>query len=281
MKRHVRKPGRTEILGLVTCALLLCLTLPFAGAWAQDQSVKELMGRAQSEAEKKAVEDLIKRLQPTPKATTTTTPPGAQPAKDEEPAKRETGTEADPRAPPKGPADGEQKPRETVVESPGGSAAGIGEKPAEGGSGDKSAAAEQKPDAEARPAPEKVVEQAERSQLPSVDLEVQFEYDSAILTPQAVETLTPLGHALSDARLADGAFLIAGHTDAKGSSSYNLRLSQRRAEAVRQFLIDNFKIAPERLVAKGFGEQRLKVQQTPRAAENRRVQIVNFKQREP
>ncbi len=123
---------------------------------------------------------------------------------------------------------------------------------------------------------EAAVEKAERKQLPSVDLEVLFEFDSARMTPAAVEYLTPLGHALSDARLADGQFLIAGHTDGKGRTGYNLELSQRRAEAVREFLIVNFKIDGSRLVAKGFGESRLKNPQQRRAPENRRVQIVNL-----
>ena len=88
--------------------------------------------------------------------------------------------------------------------------------------------------------------------------------------------LTTLGRALVDARLAGNAFLIAGHTDAKGSDDYNLALSEKRAEAVRQFLIDNFKIAPDKLVAKGFGRQHLKNPKLPLAGENRRVQIVNL-----
>ena len=98
------------------------------------------------------------------------------------------------------------------------------------------------------------VEKAERKQLPSVDLEVLFEYKSAELTPAAVETLTTLGRALTDERLAAGTFLIGGHTDAKGSADYNLQLSQKRAEAVRQFLIATFAIDANRLTAGGFRE---------------------------
>ncbi|RMF59783.1 MAG: OmpA family protein, partial [Bacteroidetes bacterium] len=46
----------------------------------------------------------------------------------------------------------------------------------------------------------------------------------------------------------------AGHTDSTGPDDYNLRLSQARAEAVRAYLIERFGIAPERLVARGYGE---------------------------
>ena len=115
-----------------------------------------------------------------------------------------------------------------------------------------------------------------RSQAPSIDLEIFFDYKSAEITPRAAAALTPLGRALSDARLAGDAFLIAGHTDAKGGADYNLALSQKRAESVRQYLIANFGIDGAKLVATGMGFKHLKNAKTPLAAENRRVQIVNL-----
>jgi OOP family OmpA-OmpF porin len=48
--------------------------------------------------------------------------------------------------------------------------------------------------------------------------------------------------------------LIAGHTDSTASDAYNLGLSQRRAESIRNYLIRNFGIKAERLQAKGYGE---------------------------
>lgn len=112
--------------------------------------------------------------------------------------------------------------------------------------------------------------------LPSVDLEVQFGFQSDAITPEAEAALTTLGRALADPRLLTDRFLIAGHTDAKGRASYNLALSERRANAIRRFLIEQFAIASDRLVAKGFGESQLKNATDPRAAGNRRVQIVNL-----
>ncbi|MBC8013736.1 MAG: OmpA family protein [Methyloceanibacter sp.] len=70
-------------------------------------------------------------------------------------------------------------------------------------------------------------------------------------------------------------FLVAGHTDAKGSDGYNLDLSDRRAKSVLRFLIEEFDIDPKQLVAVSFGEEQLKNDEDPRAAENRRVQVVN------
>ena len=71
-------------------------------------------------------------------------------------------------------------------------------------------------------------------------------------------------------------FLIVGHTDAKGSREYNIKLSQERAEAIRAALINPFGIAPNRLVAVGFGKEHLLNQSNPNAPENRRVQLINI-----
>ncbi len=67
---------------------------------------------------------------------------------------------------------------------------------------------------------------------------------------------------------------IQGHTDNRGSDSYNQRLSERRAQAVRSFLIESG-IDADRLTAKGYGESRPAVPNTSDAnmAKNRRVQL--------
>jgi outer membrane protein OmpA-like peptidoglycan-associated protein len=125
------------------------------------------------------------------------------------------------------------------------------------------------------------IEAAAHKRLPSVDLEVYFAYNSAAIEPQAVSQLKTLGQALRDDSLADDAFLIAGHTDAKGGARFNLDLSRRRAEAVRLFLIANFGIDRAKLVARGFGATHLKNSDVPLSAENRRVQIVNLSKEVP
>jgi outer membrane protein OmpA-like peptidoglycan-associated protein len=117
--------------------------------------------------------------------------------------------------------------------------------------------------------------------LPSVDIEVYFGNGSARVTERAAAILNPLGKALADKRLAQATFLIAGHTDAKGSAEYNRQLSSRRAEAVRQYLIERFGIDPKRLVSRGYGFDRLKTPGRPLGPENRRVQIVNWTSQVP
>jgi len=71
-------------------------------------------------------------------------------------------------------------------------------------------------------------------------------------------------------------FIVAGHTDAKGGRDYNLKLSQRRADAVREMLISTFRIEPDRLIAVGLGEEQLQDPKNPDAGVNRRVQLLNI-----
>jgi len=121
-----------------------------------------------------------------------------------------------------------------------------------------------------------LTETVRRDTLPTADLEVYFDFDSAAITPAALPILKTLGQALSDGRLAGGMFIVGGHTDAKGEADYNQRLSHRRAQAIRAFLLGNYHIATDRLTAIGYGEEQLKDLSEPLAAVNRRVQIINY-----
>jgi len=128
----------------------------------------------------------------------------------------------------------------------------------------------------APPAPEeraKIVEIIKEK--PSIDLEIYFDYNSAEIGPKALPALIALGNVLSKEGFKGTVFFINGHTDAAGSPEYNQGLSQHRAEAVRKVLIEQYKLAPDTLVAVGFGKEQLKNPGQPLAPENRRVQIVN------
>jgi outer membrane protein OmpA-like peptidoglycan-associated protein len=111
---------------------------------------------------------------------------------------------------------------------------------------------------------------------PSIDLEIYFDFNSADIARKAVPDLMNLGRALTDPGLQGGVFLLGGHTDAKGGQEYNLQLSERRAQSVKEFLIQNFRIANDSLVATGYGKEQLKNRANPFAAENRRVQVTNL-----
>ena len=114
------------------------------------------------------------------------------------------------------------------------------------------------------------------SSRPNIDLEINFDFDSSSITEKAKPSLTELGKALTSSTLKGANFLVAGHTDAKGRPSYNKNLSEQRAEAVRQYLMEHYGIDGSQLLAIGYGSERLKNPQSPYSGENRRVQIVNI-----
>jgi outer membrane protein OmpA-like peptidoglycan-associated protein len=114
---------------------------------------------------------------------------------------------------------------------------------------------------------------------PRIDLEIYFDYDSAVVGPKALPALIALGTVLSKPDYASTIFFINGYTDAKGAADYNLGLSQRRADAVRRVLIEQFKLPPDTLISTGFGKEQLKIPEQPYADQNRRVQIVNTEQK--
>ena len=105
---------------------------------------------------------------------------------------------------------------------------------------------------------------------------MQFEYNSDRLTPEGVMALAPLGEALQDPRLKGFRFLIAGHTDAKGSDRHNEDLSQRRARAVREHLTVQYRVEPSRLTSMGFGRRQLADPSRPEDPVNRRVEVINM-----
>jgi outer membrane protein OmpA-like peptidoglycan-associated protein len=114
---------------------------------------------------------------------------------------------------------------------------------------------------------------ARPAQPKSISLEVFFEFDSARLSPQAIDQLAPLGEALRSAQLEQLDFELEGHTDALGDDDYNQDLSERRAASVRDYLIAQFGIAESRLISTGKGEQELLDPDNPNSGVNRRVRI--------
>lgn len=121
------------------------------------------------------------------------------------------------------------------------------------------------------------VEISEQLDAQSIDLTILFEYNSSELSPAAVPQLIELGKALLALSRSDNLstfrILLAGHTDAAGSDDYNLRLSKARAQSVERFLIEQFGLEEDVIIAVGYGERQLALPDRPRAAENRRVQV--------
>jgi outer membrane protein OmpA-like peptidoglycan-associated protein len=122
----------------------------------------------------------------------------------------------------------------------------------------------------------KLDEIVKQQELPSIDIEINFDYDSAEIRASSLADVDSLGKALTSDTLAGSRIVLNGHTDAAGSEQYNQDLSDRRAAAVREYLISNFGIAGDRLIAIGYGEERLKNTDYPLAGENRRVEVINL-----
>lgn len=88
---------------------------------------------------------------------------------------------------------------------------------------------------------------------PKIAALIHFDLNSARIRSDAYPLLNEYVVALQSATLAGAVLLIAGHTDAIGSEDYNLKLSEKRAQAVRGYLIERG-VTPGRLIAKGYGE---------------------------
>lgn len=102
-----------------------------------------------------------------------------------------------------------------------------------------------------------------------------FSHDESELRPEAQEALKKLGRLIS--LYPEALFVISGHTDWTGAADYNQRLSERRAEAVKEWLVGTLGIAPERIATIGRGSVEAIVEADRTVDEqqpNRRVEIV-------
>lgn len=111
---------------------------------------------------------------------------------------------------------------------------------------------------------------------PKIDLEINFDYNSAEISAKSLPSVQALGRALSNADLKGSTFVVAGHTDAAGGEAYNQELSERRADSIKRYLVDKFGLTGSDLVTVGYGKSKLKDPNQPMAEVNRRVQVVNM-----
>lgn len=112
--------------------------------------------------------------------------------------------------------------------------------------------------------------------LAQLTIAIQFDLNSARIRPDSFQAVGLMADALYHPYLQNYRFLVVGHTDAKGNRESNLKLSQQRADAIREALIKPFGIAPSRIEAVGLGEEQLLRPEAPEAADNRRVQLINI-----
>ena len=101
---------------------------------------------------------------------------------------------------------------------------------------------------------------------------IYFDFNRAVLLPKSIEELNKVASLLKSDK--NTVIEIAGHSDSSGDSSYNMNLSQQRAEAVRNYLLEN-EVTPNQPVIKYYGDKQPLVQTTDSSssARNRRVEI--------
>jgi len=112
--------------------------------------------------------------------------------------------------------------------------------------------------------------------LPTYNLDIKFDVDTPIILPESYETVGRVADALVNAPLLPYTFLIVGHSDSNGKREANVILSQRRADAIRDVLVNTFKISAKRLQSLGLGEEQFIDQAHPTSPVNLQIQIVTI-----
>ena len=122
------------------------------------------------------------------------------------------------------------------------------------------------------PAPEPTPEpEAPVAQVVRVELDVKFDFDKSVVKPNSYGDVKNLADFMAQYPATN--VEVAGHTDSIGPDAYNQKLSQRRADAVKQVLVKDG-VAPSRITAVGYGESRPVADNATEAgrAVNRRVE---------
>lgn len=129
-----------------------------------------------------------------------------------------------------------------------------------------------------RPAPVTVPPLPGPAAMPAPELRaafrVEFDFNSAVIRPESRAILDKVATVMATA--GNTRFRIVGHTDAVGGDAANLALSKKRAAAVVEYLVSKHHIRRDRLEASGMGARELLLPDQPKAAANRRVEIVNL-----
>jgi len=102
---------------------------------------------------------------------------------------------------------------------------------------------------------------------------IQFAFDSTRILPVSQPYIDRLGEVMRTPDNAGKRLMIIGHTDASGPDTYNRRLSIARASAVRDYLVEQWGLAPDTFTVDGRGETELLASLDPFDATNRRVEF--------
>ena len=114
------------------------------------------------------------------------------------------------------------------------------------------------------------------NKLPAFNLDISFDVDTPIVQPDSYQTVGRVADALVHSSLLPYTFLIVGHVEANGKRETNAILSQRRADAIREILVNTFKISAKRIQSVGLGEEQLLDFARPTAPANNQIQIMTL-----
>lgn len=107
----------------------------------------------------------------------------------------------------------------------------------------------------------------------AVGMPIKFAYNSDRILPESRPFLDQVGKMLSLPEWSQEKLVVEGHTDASGSERYNQYLSERRAAAVKRYLMQNYQVSAARLFVNGKGESSPLEGINPFDGANRRVQF--------
>lgn len=110
--------------------------------------------------------------------------------------------------------------------------------------------------------------------LPQLLADIQFDEDAAVVRPDSYRVLGRIADTLTHPSLLGYKFLIVGHTPSTGRRDHNLTLSQRRADVIRDVLVNTFKLSSKRLQSIGLGEEQLMDRARPTAPINAQVHLM-------
>ncbi|QWG17332.1 OmpA family protein [Bradyrhizobium sediminis] len=116
----------------------------------------------------------------------------------------------------------------------------------------------------------------ELNKLPHFVAEILFDEDAAVVRPDSYRTLGRIADTLTHPSMLGYKFLIVGHTASGGRRDFNLTLSQRRADVIRDVLVNTFKVSSKRLVTLGLGEEQLLDRAKPGSPVNQQTQIATI-----
>jgi len=116
----------------------------------------------------------------------------------------------------------------------------------------------------------------ELATLPTFNVDIQFDPDTPVVRPDSYETVGRIADALVQSSMLPYTFLIVGHVESNGRRENNVILSQRRADSIRDILVNTFKISTKRLQTIGLGEEQLLDPARPAAPVNQQIQIMTI-----